>query len=283
METWHGWHKMPTGSTQTAPAASGDVDAFARGDDHVVYNNATPGRPENWSDWRPLGGLTTSLAPATTRSYNKAYAFATSDDGRIFYTQWNDGAASGWQEIPGGESTPSSPGVAPGIIVVRRSDGRIRFNTYDNDGPILSWLGWQDVPDGGQTPSAPAIADFGIGYFLLIRGQDDRIYNKYLSSDLATWGEWSQVAGGGITFDAPAAAGGNGPVAAGPGGVGGGMASVRGTDNKIYCNIFRNNNWGGWQSVQGGTYSAPALTCADDCFTLMARGTDNGIHYAFYN
>jgi hypothetical protein len=101
-------------------------------------------------------------------------------DGRIFYTRWNGVAADGWQEVPGGERTDSAPGVAAGVLVARRADSGIRFNTFDGAGPVLTWRGWHDVPHGGRTPSAPAITQFGAGYFLFVRGTDDDIhYNLF--------------------------------------------------------------------------------------------------------
>ncbi|MER6958217.1 hypothetical protein [Streptomyces sp. NPDC000618] len=267
MASWNGWNKMPTGSTQVAPAASGSVNVFARGDDHYIYHSGLIGG--SWSGWKALGGLQESSAPATTVQFGNVYVFARRDDGHIFYTRWNGAGADGWNEVPGGETTTSTPGVAPGVLVVRRSDGGIRFNTFDGAGPVLSWANWRDVPDEGRTPSAPDITDFGAGYFLFVRGTDDGIHYKSLGADRASWGAWQKVPGG-LTPDAPAVAR--------------GLVVVRGTDDRLYYNSHDGGlSWTGWQTVEGQTYSAPALTHAGGYFALVVRGTDDGIHYAFYD
>src|SRR5215203_318839 len=95
----------------------------------------------------------------------------------LLYVNRNVGHWEGWKPVPGGERTQSAPGVADGVLVARRADGAIRFNTFD--GPT-AWKGWRDVPDAGRTPSAPAITRFGAGVFLFVRGVDNHIHCKSL-------------------------------------------------------------------------------------------------------
>ncbi|MFD9591938.1 hypothetical protein ACFWA9_04150 [Kitasatospora sp. NPDC059973] len=271
--SWQGWNKMPTGTTQSALAASGSVHVFGRGNDDVIYHSGLSSGefPATWSAWKALGGLVAvaGQGPATTVQAGSVYAFALNGQGRIFYTRWNGAGADGWHEIPGGLVTPSPPAVAPGVIVARQVDGTLRFNTFDGAGPTLTFGSWRGT-DGTKTLSAPAITAFGAGYFLFLRGENNGIYYRSLGADRASWGAWQSVPGGGLTYDAPAVAE--------------SLLVVRGTDNGLHWNTFDGGlSWTGWQRAGGLTYSAPALTHSGSFFTLVARGTDDGIHYNFFD
>jgi hypothetical protein len=267
MASWQGWHEVPGGGrTPGGPGVSENPDVFVRGMDDTVFHNRLLGGSQ-WSGWQQLPGLTTSSAPATTVQHSNVYVFARANDGRIFYTRWDGVAAVSWQEVPGGERTDAAVGVAAGVLVARRADGGIRFNTFDGAGPILSWRGWADVPHEGRTPSAPAITEFGAGFFLFVRGTDDGIHYKSLGSDRVSWGVWQRVDGG-ATPSAPAVAK--------------GTLVVRGTDNGLHHNSFDGGSrWNGWQRVPGDgvTPDAPGFAHNQGFFTLVARGMDNGIHF----
>ncbi|WP_128642880.1 hypothetical protein [Streptomyces sp. SS] len=247
------------------------MNVFARGDDHVVYQNGLNAGQFNggWSGWKGLYGLNTTLGPATTVQDGSVYVFA-QNNSRIYYTRWNGTGADGWQEVPGGQLTDFTPGVAPGVIVARQANGGIRYNTFDGSGPVLTWYHWRDVPDQGRTPSAPAITKYGNGYFLFVRDYYSGIQYKSLNANRATWGVWTTVPGGGKTPDAPAVAS--------------ELLAVRGTDDRLHWNVFNGwSHWTGWNTVGGKTYSAPALTHAGGFYALVVRGTDDGIHYMFYD
>ncbi|MFG3381438.1 hypothetical protein [Streptomyces sp. NPDC047999] len=247
------------------------MNAFARGNDHMIYRSGlSSGQfPASWSPWVALHGLHTALAPATTVQDGSVYVFA-QNDGRIYYTRWNGSGADGWHEVPGGQVTDSTPGAAPGVLVVRQAGGGIRYNTFDGNGPVLTWYHWRDVPNEGRTPSAPAITKYGNGYFLFVRDMFDGIQYKSLGANRESWGTWTTVPGGGKTPDAPA--------------VSSELLVVRGTDDRLHYNVFNGGSqWTGWKSADGKTFSAPALTHAGGFYALLARGSDDRIHYVFYD
>ncbi|GGV90895.1 hypothetical protein GCM10010228_80160 [Streptomyces massasporeus] len=270
MAAWLGWKKMPTGSTQCAPAVSGSANVFARGDDRVVYHSGLLNGQINgsWSPWRGLYGLGTYTGPAATAHRGSTYVFAVNDAHRLSYTRWNGSGADGWHEIPGSE-TANAPTVASGVIVLRRWDNNtLRYNTFDGDGSVLSWGNWRTV-DGITTSCAPSITEFGAGYVLVGIAETGKPWYRDLGSDRTSWGAWKPV-GGGQTYDAPAMAK--------------SLLVVRGTDNALHWNscdgLF---NWAGWKSAQGQTANAPALAHSGSFFTLVVRGSDSGIYYAFYD
>lgn len=56
---------------------------------------------------------------------------------------------------------------------------------------------------------------------------------------------------------------------------------VRGTDNKIYINVFDGSSWTGWSEVPGGgaTPDAPGVVkYKKKALRLFVRGTDNRIY-----
>ena len=263
MASWQGW-KALGGRTFDAPSATGAVDAFVRGTDNQVFQNHFL-QGTTWSGWNPIPGLTTPSAPASTILGGNLYVFARGMDDLLYFNR-NVGHWEGWKQVPGGERTPSAPGVADGVLVARRADGAIRFNSFD--GPT-AWRGWRDVPDAGRTPSAPAITRFGAGFFLVVRGTDDGIHYKSLGSNRESWGVWQRIPNG-LTPSAPAMAE--------------GFLLVRGTNDRLYENSFNGSDrWTGWKELPGGglTHDAPTLAHAPGYFTLVVRGTDDGIHYNF--
>jgi hypothetical protein len=70
------------------------------------------------------------------------------------------------------------------------------------------------------------------------------------------------------------------------------LAVVRGTDNGVYYNICSGTcqtpattSWGGWNSLSGGTLSAPTFCTGEEATgdaDLVLRGTDNGIYHRAY-
>ena len=266
MSSWKVWKELDGGGrTFDAPAATGSVDAFVRGTDNRVFQNHFLSGTR-WDKWNPVDGMTTPSAPATTVLGGALYVFVRGMDDLIHFNRFV-GNWEGWKPVPGGERTQDAPGVAAGVLAVRRADGAIRFNTFD--GPT-SWRGWDDVPDGGRTPSAPAITDFGAGFFLVVRGIDNGIYYKSLGSDRRRWGVWQEVAGGGKTPSAPAVAQ--------------GLVLVRGTDDELHHNSFYGtDSWTGWERVPNGgkTPSAPTLAHTPGFFVAVVRGTDDAIYSNF--
>jgi hypothetical protein len=85
----------------------------------------------------------------------------------------------------------------------------------------------------------------------------------------ATWSGWSEVPGGGLTTDAPAAVNYHHKH----------YVFVRGTDDHIYVNRY-DGSWTGWSEVPGGglSLSAPAAAVYRDTLRLYVRGTDSRIY-----
>jgi TPP-dependent pyruvate/acetoin dehydrogenase alpha subunit len=85
----------------------------------------------------------------------------------------------------------------------------------------------------------------------------------------ATWSGWSEVFGGGLTSDAPAAVNYHHKH----------FLFVRGTDDHIYVNRF-DGSWTGWSEVPGGglTLSAPEAAVYRDTLRLYVQGTDSRIY-----
>jgi hypothetical protein len=90
----------------------------------------------------------------------------------------------------------------------------------------------------------------------------------------AAWRAWTEIPGGGSTFDAPAI------TTTTDGSV---WVLVRGTNNRIYFNRLRGSGWSGWHEVPGNgfTYAAPAVT--GDPYgdlNVTVRGTDGYLYLA---
>ncbi|MEU1868503.1 hypothetical protein [Streptomyces gardneri] len=269
MAAWLGWKKIPMGGTQVAPAASGSVNIFARGDDSVVYQSGLPSGQLNgsFSPWVGLYGLTSNVGPAATMHGESTYVFACSGGtSRVFYTRWNGSGADGWHEVVGLEGV-AHISAASGVIAVRNgNDNTLRYNTFDGSGPVLSWGDWRTV-DGITTAHGPAITAFGSGYVLVGVAETGKPWYRDLGADRTSWGAWKPV-GGGQTYDAPAMAQ--------------SMLVLRGTDNALHWNSYDGLSWAGWNSAQGQTANAPALAHSGSFFTLAVRGMDNRVNYAFY-
>ena len=252
------------GRTFDAPSATGSVDVFVRGtDNRVSQNHFVSGT--RWDKWNPVDGMTTPSAPATTVLGGALYVFVRGMDDLIHFNRFV-GNWEGWEPVPGGERTQDAPGVAAGVLAVRRADGAIRFNTFD--GPT-SWRGWDDVPDGENTLRA--------SYYRFRRGLLSvraRNRQRHLLQEPRLRpppvGRVAEVAGGGKTPSAPAVAR--------------GLVLVRGTDDELHHNSFYGtDSWTGWERVPNGgkTPSAPTLAHTPGFFVAVVRGTDDAIYSNF--
>jgi peptidoglycan/xylan/chitin deacetylase (PgdA/CDA1 family) len=88
------------------------------------------------------------------------------------------------------------------------------------------------------------------------------------------WSGWSQVPGNGFTLSGPATTRYNGND----------YVFVRGTNDRIYLNIFNGTTWSGWREVpgHGSTLSGPSAALYSvrgaTFLGLFVRGTDNKIY-----
>lgn len=143
---------------------------------------------------------------------------------------------------------------------------------------MLTWSGWSEVPGNGTTNTALAgvrvSTSSGKENYLFARGLDDRVYANW-TSDFKTWSNWSEVAGGGKTNAAIAAAE-----------FGRLYLFVKGLDGHVYVNSMAtdtaNKTWTGWSEVPGGGITDTALAATRYGSTtvprlhLFAKGTGEG-------
>ena len=80
---------------------------------------------------------------------------------------------------------------------------------------------------------------------LFIGGANNRIYQNSRSGD--TWSGWSEVPGGGVTPNQPAAVLDSSRAL---------RLYVQGTDNRLNVNTLSGSIWSGWSDVPGGGESA---------------------------
>ena len=89
------------------------------------------------------------------------------------------------------------------------------------------------------------------------------------------WTGWSEVPGGGLTRDAPAAVAYGDRL----------YLIVRGTNDHIFVNRLDGTTWTGWSEVPGGglTLSGPAAAVYRDRLYLIVRGTNDHIFVNRYD
>lgn len=149
--------------------------------------------------------------------------------------------------------------------------------------PAVSWRpDWAGVPAGVATDTAIAAASYGGRLFAFAKGLDDRIYTSILDEAApASWGGWHEVAGGGTTDVAPAAATGVDEQVY--------LFGKGINDRQIYLNVLRvdavdpsvfRENWTGWSAVPGGgtTDAALCATAYAGRLLLFAKGIDRAIY-----
>jgi hypothetical protein len=150
------------------------------------------------------------------------------------------------------------------------------------DGNTL-WHGYVNMTDGafsgwtllsGSTPSAPTLTQNGAALYLVVRGQNNLIYNRLYNDSLHTWGDWFALPSG-ATCDSPAAALLKDQL----------HVVVRGMDGYSLWHGIMNAStmaFSGWERLSGATQSAPALVASKtrnrNEVYLVVRGMDNIIY-----
>ncbi len=190
-------------------------------------------------------------------------------------------------ELPGDGRTPSGPAVVTGElsnidfleVFVRGGDDHIYLNVMHTGGDGSDFTNWREVPAGDPpqlTVSEPAAVFYNGALRLFVRGPDSRIYENVFTGSprepLNGWSGWSEVLGGGKTLSGPAAVvDHNGKL----------RLFIRGLDNGIWENDFRNGSWSrDWQEVPPGgglTISAPTAVAYGPTLKLFVRGIHNTI------
>jgi len=121
----------------------------------------------------------------------------------------------------------------------------------------------------GATPDKMSAAVFNNRLYLAVRGTDNRIYIRYMTTG-GTFSPWSAVPGGFTTMP-PAITAFNNYLY---------LIVKDATDNKIWWNKMDTaGNWAGWQLMDGMSPSTAALTEFNGLLYIFVRGTDNRIYY----
>jgi hypothetical protein len=243
--TWSGWSEVPGhGLTPSAPAVTkstsgSDLDLlnlFVRGTDNKIYENIL--RVAGWSGWREVPGHGSTIdSPAALGDF----LFVRGTNDRIYVNSIPEIEWSGWSQVPGNGLTLSGPTAATHLargamfldLFVRGTNDHLYVNTLGG----TTWSGWSEVPGNGLTPSAPAATLLTVNLsntlYLFVRGTDNKIYANPFNGTM--WSGWSQVPGNGSTPDAPGAV----AFAASKFVTAQMYLFVRGTNDRIYVNIFR--------------------------------------------
>ena len=201
----------------------------------------------------------------------------------IYYRPYNIEEANweNWIALPG--STCDSPAAVVYdsnlYLVVRGMEGdNLWFGSVDLSDDSFS--GWIEL--SGTTPSKPTLVcwENGERLVLVVRGTDNRIYNRQYDLITESWGSWNVVPTG-TTVDSPAVAVDDDYL----------HLVVRGMDDDLYHQrvYLPTLDYLGWSGIGGTTPSAPTLTSNyktegdDHLLYLIVRGSDDGIYLRSYD
>ena len=219
------------GGPAVAARPGGQLEAFARGTDDLLYTSVRSG-PGSWSAWRRLGGVL-SGRPAVAPVGDQLHVFAAGADGALWHrSSTAPGTWAAWEPL-GGRLAPSSGPAAvssgPGRldVVVRGTDGAAWRRTYANG----RWSGWSGL--GGRLAGDPALASAAGELTLVVRGTDGAGWTRS-----ATTG-WAAL-GGRLASD---------PSAAAVRGSGRLDVFATGTDGLLHRTTRMPAGWSGWTPV----------------------------------
>jgi hypothetical protein len=163
------------------------------------------------------------------------------------------------------------------LIVARGTDNGIYFAVYND----TSKLSWSKLP--GMTSNAPSTTlskCYEDRAYIVVRGMDSGIYFGYLDLKTQKFTGWSRLPGN--TPSRPMIISGRDV----------GLDCkiflvVRGTDNRIYFNIYDelNSNWTGWKTIPTGiTIDAPSVSLVNEKLHIVVRGSDgSSLWYGYLN
>jgi hypothetical protein len=225
----------------------------------------------------PGAGITNGSGPSVALLNNNLHLFVTGGLDRVYTNVYTaaSGSWSGWSELPGGGTTGGSGPTAIAYrsdlyVFVLDSTGHI----YANKGTAgATWSGWSEVPGGGVGTGrlgaavlSPIVRPDELELF--VRGTDGRIYINTMAAN--AWSGWTEVPGGGITTNGPAATG-----------FGYSYVYVRGVGGGIFQNTHAadTGNWSGWVELPGAGYStaAPGVAAGHTYNLVAIRGLGSGL------
>ncbi|MCW3845500.1 LamG domain-containing protein, partial [Micromonospora yasonensis] len=281
------------GSPSVLKAADGTLVIYARGIDNQMYGVGQPSVGAAFSNWKSIG----TGAPATGFASDPSVVLAPSGtlviyargaDGWVWGTNQTavGGAFGPWLRIGGGgsgvASKPQALLAANGTIVIyaRGTDNLIHGVGQPSPGAAFGMWGTMGDrwPLSRFVGDPAALLDPNNRLALYARDADGKIWSTAQGTTGGSFGNWSVVGSGQITYSGDPAAmkGANGTT----------VVYARGSDNAV---------WGVGQSTVGGTFGTwkamgtnpPAAGFASDptpglsginTISLVVRSADNRIY-----
>jgi hypothetical protein len=112
---------------------------------------------------------------------------------------------------------------------------------------------------------------------LVVRSVGDAkvLWHGYLNLATGDFSGWRNVPGASDNTPALAACSSQGCL----------ILSVKGLDNAIYLNQWKDNTWSGWNALASGlTFDGPAGTCTGNVLQVVVRGIDGySLWHCSYN
>ena len=220
-------------------------------------------------EWNVVPSGSSPSGPSTVVYGNRIYLAVRGSNDKIYYGYIDkaDGEFSGWFEIGG--RTPSSPALTIDrdtgslYIVVRGMDNGIYYNVYKNG----VWSGWSRLP--GRTSAGPAAAFINNKLHIIVKGfSDNSLWHGWVdfTTFSPSWSGWSKLSGAtpsspdlSIDYETQEL-----------------FLAVRGLNNKIYINRYREGVWQGWEHIPtGSTTQSPAIYVIDGKIYVMVSSSDS--------
>jgi lysyl oxidase len=243
--------------------------------DYFYRDPVSGGLMYKWQDaktgvWSPagagqnLGGANIYGAPAVA-SWSPERLDVFAETTTIQLGHWWSSSPGWWsfetlsgQPGPAGDPAVVSPGAGKLMIVYVDVDEIIRYHWFSNA------AGWSNgsLPSSGWATEAPALAASGSGKIhLLVRTTVGDIYAADFTEGVG-WSGFSHTYG--WTYH---------PISAASWNINRVDAVVRGTDDRLYRNVWNGNGWIGWSfDGLGGLVNAPfILATAPDRLDVFAH------------
>ena len=253
---WTSWYGLP-GSSPNSPAAvviANELHLVVRGmNEGQVWHGYVNQITDEFSGWTLLDGSTPSAPTLTANATHVCLVVRGSNNG-IYYRFYNVSSRTwgGWASFPDGTASDTAGAMLVGSVlhvVVRGANfGQIWHCSFDT--AAGSFSGWSLLT--GSTPSPPVLASNSTHVCLVVRGDNNAIYYRWLILASQMWSDWIGFPHG-LTPDVPAATILGNTL----------QIVVRGmNDDQIWHGTMNllSSEWSGWRLLDGTTPSKPVLT-----------------------